>query len=280
MRAFELYPLEDAVRYHLQTYNKKENLSKKQLFKNRVEKIGASILPEVEVSKKFLIQINSIARNHTPENLDLLKERVGAAIDYFEPKVKVISKQFFAVMNELSDVKGVKKYITELKDLESLFFGQLKLMHKAEALIYAVIKNKDLSKEDIKTSLNYEERVVAEPVKKTRTKKGRVKKKPGEKKEKTPTKTITFNLFKEGKNISEIAKERDLVVSTIEGHLSQYVKSGEIDLLEILDEDKVDQIQKALKENRGDTIIPVKKQLGDDFTFGEIRMVLAAKQGG
>ena len=242
-----------------------------------MEKIGAGIRPEVDVSKKFLIQINSIARNHTPENMDLLKERVGAAIDYFEPKIKVISKEFFAIMNELSDVKGVKKYITELKDLESLFFGQLKLMHKSEALIYAVIKNKDLTKEDIKTSLNYEERVLDEPVKKPRTKKTKGKKKPGEKK--ITTKTITYNLFKEGKNITEIAKERGLVVSTIEGHLSQYVKSGEIDLLEILDEDKVDQIQKALKENRGDTIIPVKKKLGDDFTFGEIRMVLAAKQG-
>jgi hypothetical protein len=276
MRAFELFPLENALSYHLQTYTKKESHSKKQLYKKRLEKIGDEVRPEVEVSKKFLMQINSIARNHTPENLDLLKERVGAAIDYFEPKIKLISKQFFSIMNELSDVKGVKKYITELKDLESLFFGQLKLMHKAEALIYAVIKNQDLTKEDIKTSLNYEERVIKEPAKKTRAKKSKTKKKPGEKK--VPTKTITFNLFKEGKNITEIANERSLVPSTIESHLSHFVKSGEIDILEILDEDKVDQIQKALKENRGDTIIPVKKQLGDDVTFGEIRMVLASKQ--
>ncbi len=278
MRAFELYPLEDALRYHLQTYTKKENLSKKQLFKNRVEKMQEQLKPESEVSLKFLQQIGSIARNHTPENLDLLKKRVGAAIDYFEPKIKQISKQFFAIMEELAEVKGVKKYITELKDLESLFFAQLKFMHKAEALIYAVIKNQDLTKEDIKTSMNYEERVVPEPVKKTRSKKTRIKKKPGEKKEKIPTKTISFNLFKEGKNIAEIAKERELVTSTIEGHLTHFVKSGDIDLLEIIDEDKVAQIQKALKENKADSIIPVKKKLGDDYSFGEIRMVLADLQ--
>lgn len=276
LRAFEFFPLEDAIRYHLQTYTKKENLSKKQNFKQRVEKIGAGIQPEVEVSKKFLKQIGSIAREHTPENLELLKERVAAAIDYFEPKIKAISKQFFAVMEELEELKGVKKYITELKDLESLFFAQLKTMHKAEALIYAVIQNKDLTKEDIRTSLNYEERVVPEPKKKKGTGKKRAKKKPGEKK--IPTKTITFQLFKEGKTIKQIAKERGLVISTIESHLSHFVKSGEVDILEIIDEDKVARIREALKEVHADTVVPVKKHLGDDYSYGEIRMVLAARQ--
>ncbi len=277
IKAFELRPLDEALSYHLYTYNKAEKLSKKQLYKKRVEKIRDLIKPEAEVSVKFLQQINSIARNHTPENLEQLKKRVGAAIDYFEPKIKDISKMFFTIMTELSDVKGVKKYITELKDLESLFFSQLKFMHKAEALIYAVIQNKDLTKEDILTSLNYEERTVPEPKKKTRTKKTRGKKKFGEKKIKTPTNEVTFKLFKEGKSIPEIAKERELVISTIEGHIAKCISSGTIDILEVMDEEKISQINKALKENKADSILPAKKKLGEACSFGEIRMVLATK---
>lgn len=275
MSAFELFPLEEAFKYHLQTYTKKENLSKKQNYKQRVGKIGAGIQPEIEVSKKFLKQISSITRNQNHENLETLKERVGAAIDYFEPKLRTVSKQLFALIEELEELKGVKAYITELRDLESLLYSQLKHMHKAEALVHAVIKNQDLTKEDIRTSLNYEERILKEPKKKA-GKKSRSRKKPGEKK--IPTKTITYNLFKEGKSIEEIARERGLVTSTIEAHLTHFIKSGEIDILEIIDEDKVFRIQQALKEVHANTIVPVKQHLGDAYSYGEIRLVIASKQ--
>ena len=56
--------------------------------------------------------------------------------------------------------------------------------------------------------------------------------------EKTPTNIITYNLFKEGKSMVEIAKERNLAIGTIEGHLSSFVANGEIDINEMVSEEK------------------------------------------
>jgi len=52
------------------------------------------------------------------------------------------------------------------------------------------------------------------------------KKKP--KKEREDTKKITFGLFSQGLTIPQIAKERNLSIATIEGHLSHYVRTGDI----------------------------------------------------
>lgn len=55
---------------------------------------------------------------------------------------------------------------------------------------------------------------------------------------KISTGEVTFNLFKTGKSIEEIAKERSLTPATIQGHLIPYIQKGEIKLNEVIDEGK------------------------------------------
>lgn len=95
-------------------------------------------------------------------------------------------------------------------------------------------------------------------------------------KSKGQTFTESFRLFKEGKNISEIAEERKLAVSTIESHLSRFITSGEINVQELISKEKITLIETALKDFDGTTTTPVKEKLPADISFGEIRMVMAA----
>ena len=77
--------------------------------------------------------------------------------------------------------------------------------------------------------------------------------------------------------MEEIAKERGLGLSTVEGHLSRFVGSGEIGLEQLVPIEKIDTIRKAILEHGEDGLIgPVKNALGDDFSYGEIRAVQAA----
>jgi uncharacterized protein YpbB len=101
----------------------------------------------------------------------------------------------------------------------------------------------------------------------------------GKKEEKIPTKDITLKFYREGKSIQEIAKERSLAVSTIESHFVPLIKSGEVKVKELVDEKKIGAIKKAVKE--ADTFFagPLKGKLGDDFSYGEIRLVLASLYG-
>ena len=97
----------------------------------------------------------------------------------------------------------------------------------------------------------------------------------GEKKKKIDTKAESFRLYKEGKPIDEIAKERSLTKQTIEGHLAHYVSVGEINIEELVSKEKISLIEPHTKEFKGGSITTIKEKLGNKISFGEIRLVLA-----
>ncbi len=94
-------------------------------------------------------------------------------------------------------------------------------------------------------------------------------------KKKGDTFTESFRLYKEGKSIPDIAKERNLAVGTIEGHLCKFISRGDISMHELVSPEKFILIESALKDFDGTSTVPVKEKLPDDISFGEIKMVMA-----
>ena len=97
----------------------------------------------------------------------------------------------------------------------------------------------------------------------------------GEKKNKVDTKAESFKLYKEGKRVDEIAKERNLTQQTIEGHLAYYISSGEINIDEFVSREKVLLIEPVAKTFSGGSLTPIKEKLGSLVSFGEIKLVVA-----
>ncbi len=95
---------------------------------------------------------------------------------------------------------------------------------------------------------------------------------------KTDTKTVSFKLFKEGKSVSEIAKERNFTISTIEGHLAWFVGHGEIDVNAIVPLQKQKLIKEAVKMHGALSHKTLIENLPNDISYGEIRLVLASKR--
>ena len=56
---------------------------------------------------------------------------------------------------------------------------------------------------------------------------------------KLPSHQISFDMFRSGKTVEEIAAERGMSPSTIETHLCKYVESGDIDVRRIVPEDTI-----------------------------------------
>lgn len=108
---------------------------------------------------------------------------------------------------------------------------------------------------------------------------GRERKAAGEKKEKSDTRFESFKLYKQGKTVDEIAAERKLTRPTIEGHLAYYVVTGDIDIYELVSPHKVALIETELRKLSGNAITPVKEKLGDEVSYGEIRLVKAWLDG-
>jgi tRNA uridine 5-carbamoylmethylation protein Kti12 len=91
---------------------------------------------------------------------------------------------------------------------------------------------------------------------------------------KTDTKLISYNLFKAGKTVSEIAEERSMAITTIEGHLAHYIGTGDISVNEFVSPDITALIASRF-EGRGDfQLAPVKASLGEQVSWSEIRFVM------
>lgn len=92
---------------------------------------------------------------------------------------------------------------------------------------------------------------------------------------KISTGEVTFNLFKTGKSIEEIAKERNLTPATIQGHLIPYIQKGEIKLNEVIDAGKAKTIlQKIQLAGKEASLKAIKILCPADITYTDILLIM------
>jgi uncharacterized protein YpbB len=139
-------------------------------------------------------------------------------------------------------------------------FGQAKAHQYGKQFLEVILKY---------TAENNAEPVAQDaPEKKTRKPKSTVPK--------IDTKQTTYDLFKQGKDVATIAAERNMAATTIESHLAFYVERGLISVNELVQSEKLVLIEPLLTDET-ETIAPIKTQLGNAVSFGEIRLALAAR---
>jgi hypothetical protein len=110
------------------------------------------------------------------------------------------------------------------------------------------------------------------------------KKEPGAPRNKAPgtdkatsqvnTRDISLMLFKDGLSVDKIAEERGLAPTTIQGHLCSFIAKGEL-AVDLLVQDKEKQAAIATVVSPDKTLSQMKEELGDDYSYGEIRAVVA-----
>jgi len=152
--------------------------------------------------------------------------------------------------------------LAELKSITG--FGEVKIKQYGQQFLDIILK---YCEEENLSSLIHEKKAKKE--KKSKAKSKIVKENTFEK---------TFQLFKEGKTIGEIAKERNFATTTIEGHLSKYISTGEIEITTLISPERIALINDAIKATDVGSLNVIKQKLPSDISYGEIRMVLAANK--
>ncbi|HVW14375.1 MAG TPA: DNA helicase RecQ [Mucilaginibacter sp.] len=89
------------------------------------------------------------------------------------------------------------------------------------------------------------------------------------------TASESFQLYRSGKTAAEIAALRNLAVTTIEGHLSYYIYKGEMDIAEMVNDEKKHSIKETVESYGAEKLGPLKEILGEDYSYGEIKAVIA-----
>ena len=267
IEAFDFNRILSETVFHSNSYNKEEGRSVKQRYREWAVNVREEAFQLKGVADKFLIELQ---RNTLPNKIvdySFLLNRVVAARKYFDPLFEQFSKVVCEQISLVAKERKVKKYLSELRDLEVVFYRQHEKIHKVASMLKAVLKEDEFNKHSLAT-----------PDLKRATPKlvalgGEKKRLAGEKK--ASTKEISFKLYKEGKGLDEIAKERGLHVQTIEGHLAFYITEGELDVYDFLEGDRLEKILKAIERVGEERLAPVKEELGDGYGFSEIKLALA-----
>ncbi len=95
-----------------------------------------------------------------------------------------------------------------------------------------------------------------------------------EKIEKANSNKLSFDLYKAGRTIEEIAKERNFSITTIEGHLAHYVGTGELDIYTFISKEKVETISEYFIKNKTTSLTKAKIDLDNGITYGELKFVI------
>ncbi len=89
------------------------------------------------------------------------------------------------------------------------------------------------------------------------------------------TKQASLQLFKQGLSIPEIASQRNMTTSTIETHLATFVSTGEIEIEKFVSKRKLEKIIEVINTSKQTNALkPLKDLLGDEYSYGEIKMAL------
>ena len=225
----------------------------------------------VEVSQKFRRQYTMLMQQSGTSFAEdeKLQERLKAAMGYFGSK-----------LHELLDpVMAHTKVVINNKQNATLYNNALDaftLSYKLKVGIFARLEEKGFSIRDFlsaKAKAALDEVVIGEEVEKKRKKKVKEDK---PKKEKVDTRALTFKMFRDGKTLKEIAAERSLTVGTVENHLAHFVEQGELEIGEVVSSQHQKIIRGIVKTfNKAYSLSEVKNLLPNDYTYAEIKLVIA-----
>ena len=90
------------------------------------------------------------------------------------------------------------------------------------------------------------------------------------------TKKLSYDLYRQGKTITEIATTRMLSNITIETHLSYYISIGELAVEQFIEPYQKKLVEEAITKFGSTSLKKLKDNLPEEISYGNIRMVEAA----
>ena len=285
---FDWNDLAQEWRNHQFSYNEKSEVSEKSKHAIWAKKQSESIGELLEPSRKFLSQLDKLFAS---ESFDInhISDRIHAAFNYFFIPMDNAVYDILWKLEEVKRVKKVKAYYEELLVLEELQIKAVLQLMKAKLLVNTVVSGATISKENL----------ISEEIKSYRINKINeiqvkfkelnitlveddfdvdryASKKTSKTKEpKKSTVQETFELWQQKNSIKEIAGIRKLTPQTIYGHFAKLIEAEQVQLSEVLPEDKIEALSKVFNGFKGESLSELMEKHGDKFTWNEMRMYKA-----
>ena len=256
-------------------------IGNKNLYKDWASQQLVRVQELVTVSEKFIKQLRILFNNAT--DVQHIFERVAKGITYFTPLLEQLWYEVLLVEGKIANQKKVKQFFIELKELDNSLSDTLKKLFRLEQMVQLAQSDQPFNKEKIHSAkletlfteltgkinniLKNEKLFIGEyPLSKDD--------KP--KKEKRSTYDITLQLWKEGKTVAEIAKERTLSQATIYSHIAKCIEQDKIAITEVLPEETINELNTIFKENEElTTLKSLYEKTEERYSWDELRLFRA-----
>lgn len=237
----------------------------KSLSKNLLQKA----IDQQRIADKFNRQLEQMIPTADQLGYGKIHKRVEAASLYFQ---EAVQKELLTPLQEhdeaLKNKSGVKKYQRDLQKQIILCKSKLARLEQVLKTTSGLVKGKE-------AALLLSETSEATQKAKQEIQKDALKKVSKTKVVKGDSRRLSFTFYREGKSVEDIALERGLSPGTIESHLISFIASGDLEVNELVSEDKIKVIQQVMAElGEINSATQIKEKLSDDFSYGEIRAVM------
>lgn len=287
--SFDWNDLAQEWRNHQFSYSEKSNISEKAKHAIWAKKQAESIGELLGSSRKFLSQLDKLFSSETFD-AHHISDRIHAAFNYFFNPMDDAVYDILWKLEEIKRVKKVKAYYDELLVLEELQIKAVLRLMKAKLLVNALVSGLSISKENLTS-----EEIKYYKINKIAAIQARFKeinitlveddlgveryanKKISKSKEpKKSTTQETYDLWQQKNSIKEIAEIRKFTPQTIYGHFAKLIEAGQVQLSDVLTEDKIEELSKIFKGSKEESLSELMEKNGDKFTWNEMRMFKAS----
>lgn len=216
-----------------------------------VESIFQHSRQQMNTMEKFQRELDLlIQRVEGGEDKAWFYERTGKALHYFSTQLyQGLLVPLRELIQTLTGVSRVKKYIKELQQTEADWSTRLRMLQEATYLGRRILDPSLMIQTQPMAPVVHQKKVI----------------KKGESAKQSKA------LFDEGKSIAEIAVMRNLAMGTIESHLSDFVLQGELPIEKLMDLEKVQEIKQAYEQAERYSTTEIRSILNDKYSHGEIR---------
>lgn len=232
-----------------------KKIPEKEEVQAMIAQMCSKAIEQQEIALNFIKELNRLLSTPTPD-IDRLKDRVQKAALYFHKDV--LENIIIPIELHLERFKNKSKVKAYLKKATEVHATLLRLLSKIESIKYGDI--------DLTSDVSF---AKVEIPREEPQKEEKVKAQKGD------SHRLSLTLFNEGKSIKEIAAERNLTPTTIEGHLVSFILTGELDIIQLVPDSKVKYLLPIIKNiDKGTSLSAIKETLPKECTYMDIKAIM------
>lgn len=264
--------------------------------KTALQNLRDVLRTEEENTQKFRNQLMRLLAEDKRDELLLRIEKGGA---YYGDILWARMRELFQHMAQAELLSRTKEYVSDLREIDGMLMKRIATIAKVGYLATCILNGEEVKKqEDLERGLTAkraamvgEARSWAEEHRpKTSGKTGR-KRKPRASSDDVPggigsvdpsgrpakgaTYEKTYALHKAGWTLDQIAAERSMAKSTIEGHFARGIGEGLVDIDGLMPAAERDAIADWMREHPTEGLNGAQKNFEGKFSYGQLRMVQA-----